>query len=58
LSALWEAQVDNTRTRFESKQCVYNGPYTGSIGSIVAEWTAQEQPCKKKKQRNRKRRTV
>ena len=39
-------------------QYAFDGPAMVSTGQQVTEWTAQEQPCKKKKNRKRKRRTV
>ena len=39
-------------------QYAFDGPAMVSTGQRVTEWTAQEQPCKKKKNRKRKRRIV
>ena len=37
LSALWEAQIDNTRTRFESKQECFFAPVTELVYVLVLE---------------------
>ena len=48
-----EAVFKNLQTgSLEIRKVSYDGPAMVSTGQRVTEWTAQEQPCKKKKTYN------